>query len=64
MYIGDIIGMFLFCALVMLPAGYLLRDYFPRLRLWFNRRFLSPRYLQAQGIRRRTTKTSIDDSHE
>lgn len=50
MYIGDIIGMLVFCAVIMLPAGFLARDYLPKFGRWFSGRFLAPRYLQAQGI--------------
>ena len=57
MYIGDILGMLLCCALIMLPMGYLARDYLPRFGQWFSARWLAPRYLKAHGVRRYTPKS-------
>lgn len=64
MYIGDIIGILLFCMLVMLPLGYFLRDYLPRLQLWCSTHLFAPRYLKAEGVRRCATKTSVDHQDE
>ena len=64
MYIGDIIGMFVVCALIMLPAGYLARGYFPRFGRWFSARWLAPRYLKAHGVRRQNPSTAVDIEHE
>lgn len=63
MYIGDIIGMFVFCMLILLPAGFLARDYLPRFGRWFSARWLAPRYLKAQGIYHRK-RTALDSEHE
>ncbi|GHA16000.1 cellulose biosynthesis protein BcsF [Oceanisphaera arctica] len=64
MYISDIVGIFLLCAAVMLPLGYLLRDWFPRLRQWLSALLLSPLYLKSEGIRRRESITPADAKHE
>ncbi len=53
MRIGDIVGIFLFCTVIMLPLGYFMRDWLPRFRQWWSALLLSPRYLKSEGVRRR-----------
>lgn len=66
MYIGDIIGMLLVCAVIMLPAGFLARDYLPTFGRWFSAHFLKPRYLQAQGLHKSSPHASapLEKHHE
>ncbi|MBU3824358.1 MAG: cellulose biosynthesis protein BcsF [Candidatus Oceanisphaera merdipullorum] len=64
MYIGDIIGMLAICALIMLPAGFLARDYLPKFGQWFSARCLAPRYLTAHGVRRYIPTSAVNSDYE
>ncbi|WP_116475516.1 cellulose biosynthesis protein BcsF [Zobellella maritima] len=64
MYIGDIAGIFLLCAVIMLPLGYFLRAWLPPTRQWLRHLLFSPRYLKSEGIWQRKGPTPSDSEHD
>ncbi|HGM5491157.1 TPA: cellulose biosynthesis protein BcsF [Serratia fonticola] len=56
--LDDIVQLVILCALVFIPAGYLLHRRFPNGHRSWQNLLLSPRYLKSAGLWVRTGSTS------
>ncbi|WP_367275751.1 cellulose biosynthesis protein BcsF [uncultured Cedecea sp.] len=46
----DIIQLIILCAIIFIPAGYILKSRLPALRAVIRLRFLKPRFIKPYGI--------------